>query len=278
MLVEQCCQALLGRILPEVDRKRSGLAIEIGVGTNEFYFQLFDRLKFKTIAVEPLPTEQVHKLCEKRNITLIESCISDVDGLVTIYLGANENEEDYNFNSLRSDWFGSSGKTLQVCSMSLSTLLANLETRQVTCLKMDVEGMELSIIQQLQNLQTSLLPKVVMFEYGGGGTKESEQGGWSQEILDGTIKCLENIRDLGFKQIILVDLAPHTKARLFDLKSLTLKAVDIFPPCSVYGNIIALREIKYSENRIAAICKPYEGNRIQKSLIGRIVDKVSLSL
>ena len=40
--------------------------------------------------------------------------------------------------------------------MSLSTLLINLETRQVTCLKMDVEGMELSIIQQLQNLQATL--------------------------------------------------------------------------------------------------------------------------
>ena len=103
MIVEQCCQALLRRILPKVDRKRSGLAIEIGGGTNEFYFQLFDQLKFKAIAVEPLPTEQVYNLCKKRHITLIESCISDVDGLVTIYLGANENEEDYNFNSLRSD-------------------------------------------------------------------------------------------------------------------------------------------------------------------------------
>ena len=52
MFVELASQALLSNILPEVDRLRSGLTIDIGYGTCDFYFELFDRLKFKTIAVE----------------------------------------------------------------------------------------------------------------------------------------------------------------------------------------------------------------------------------
>jgi hypothetical protein len=82
MFVELACQSLLRHILPELDRKRSGLTIDIGTGSCDFYFQLFDRLKFKTIAVEPSPTEQVRQLCRERNIKLIESCISDIDGWV----------------------------------------------------------------------------------------------------------------------------------------------------------------------------------------------------
>ena len=68
MHVEECSQALLKQILPEVDSNRSGLAIDIGVGTFAFYCQLFDQLRFPTIAVEPLPNKQLRQLCRYRQI------------------------------------------------------------------------------------------------------------------------------------------------------------------------------------------------------------------
>ncbi|HEY9693959.1 MAG TPA: FkbM family methyltransferase [Oculatellaceae cyanobacterium] len=275
MLVELACQALLSRILPEVDPKRSGLTIDIGVGTYDFYFQLFDKLRFKTIAVEPLPTDRVRQICLDRNIKLIESCISDVDGSVYIYVGQDEkNEENYNRSSMLKDWFGSSANARQVESMSFSKLLSNVDAHKITCLKIDVEGMELAIIQQLQELQETLLPKVLMFEYGGGGTRDSKKGGWSKEILEGTMKSLGIIRNLGYEQIIIIDLAANSEARLLALKSLTLEATEVFPSNSIYGNIIALRDIHYSESKIATICKPYNGNQEQGNLLKRIIRKI----
>lgn len=279
MLVELCCQALLRQILPAVDPKRTGLAIDIGVGTDDFYFQLFDQLRFKSIAVEPLPTDQVRQLCIDCNIKLVESCISDINGSVYLYIGKDDNNgENLNRSSMRSDWFGSSENARQVSSMSLPNLLASVDAHKVTCLKIDVEGMELAIIQKLQDLQKNLLPRVLMFEYGGGGKRESEQGGWSKEILEGTMKSLEIVRNLGYEKIILVDLAPDTEARLVNLQSLALEATAVFPPHSIYGNIIALRDVHYSESEIAAICKPYQGNRGQESLLRRVLRKMSMEI
>jgi FkbM family methyltransferase len=261
MHVEECSQALLNRILPEVDSNRSGLAIDIGVGTFAFYCQLFDQLRFPTIAVEPLPNKQLRQLCRYRQIQLVESCISEVDGLVNLYIGSYNGEENLNLNSLRPDWWGSTATAKQVQSMSLSKLLNEIAATSITCIKIDVEGMELSIIQQLSQLKETLLPKVLMFEYGGGDTRESGQGGWSKELLDGTLKSLEILRDVGYGQIILVDLAPDTKEQVLNLQSETLESTVLFQPQSIYGNIIALRGTQYPEHKIASICQPYRDNQ-----------------
>ncbi len=222
MHVEDCCQALLSKILPEVDKKRSGLAIDIGVGTFAFYCELFDKLRFKTIAVEPLPNKSLSKLCRSRNIQLVESCISEVDGFVDLYIGSYQGKENHNLNSMRSDWWGSTATAKRVRSMSLAILLTEFNANKVTCIKIDVEGMEFNIIQQFLNLPETLLPKVLMFEYGGCATRESGQGGWSEEILGGTMKSLEILRNLGYKQSIFIDSNPDAKEQVFDLKSITL--------------------------------------------------------
>ena len=275
MHVEECCQALLNEILPEVDSDRTGLAIDIGVGTFAFYCQLFDQLKFKTIAVEPLPNNQLKQLCKHRDIQLLESCISEVDGTVNLYIGSYNGEENLNLNSLRPDWWGSTATAKQVQSMTLSKLLQKIAATNITCMKIDVEGMELSIIQQFLQLTESLLPKVLMFEYGGGGTQEDGQGGWSTELLNATLKSLEILRSLGYGQAILVDLAPDSQEQVVDLQSEKTSTV-LFPPQSIYGNIIALRGVQYPEPKIASICQLYRDNqavapqlRVKESLLRR---------
>ena len=277
MHVEECCQALLNEILPEIDSERSGLAIDIGVGTFAFYCQLFDQLKFKTIAVEPLPNKQLKQLCKYRDIQLIESCISEVDGTVNLYIGSYNGEENLNLNSLRSDWWGSTATAKQVQSMTLAKLLAEIAATNITCIKIDVEGMELSIIQQFSQLSQSLLPKVLMFEYGGGATQESGIGGWSKELLDGTIKSLEILRNLGYGQTIIVDLAPDSQEQVVDLQSENLAFKNLFPPQSIYGNIIALKGVQYPEAKIASICQSYRDNKtvapplqVKESLVKRV--------
>lgn len=281
MHVEECCQALLHQILPEVDINRSGLAIDIGVGTFAFYCQLFDQLRFETIAVEPLPNQQLRQLCRYRNIQLIESCISEVDGSVDLYIGNYNGEENLNLNSLRPDWWGSTATAKPAQSMPLSKFLNEIAATNITCIKIDVEGMEFSIIQQFSQLKETLLPKVLTFEYGGGSTREQGEGGWSQELLDGTLKSLEILRNAGYGQTILVDLAPDSKEQVFNLQSEIVESTVLFQPQSIYGNIIALRGFQYPEDKIASICQPYRDNQsvapllhVKESLLRRASRKM----
>lgn len=257
--VEDCCLELLSEILPKVDPKREGLTIDIGVGTYGFYFELFDRLGFKTIAVEPLPCNKLRQLCKNRNIRLIESCISDVEGPVNIYLGTMQGKESLDYSSMLQSWPGSSQIIKRVRSMTLHILLADIGARKITCIKIDIEGMEYSIIKQFANMKTALLPRVVMFEYGGLCPKKSGKGGWSKEILSGTLKSLEILRNLGYGQTILIEFTEAEK-RVFDLKSIELDPDIIFTPQSECGNIITMLDFEYPESRIASICRRY-GNR-----------------
>lgn len=260
MHVEECCQALLSHILPEVDRERSGLAIDIGVGDFGFYCQLFQELGFSTIAVEPLPTQKLRKLCRVRNIHLIESCLSDIDGFVNIYIGSYNGKENLNLNSLRPDWWGSSATTKQVRSMKLSEFLKAVPKLPITCMKIDVEGMEFSIVKQFPFVSDMQLPKVLMFEYGGGSTIDSGQGGWSKEILDGTMRSLQVLYQLGYDQTIRVDAAANTQEQIFSLQSILLEPKSVFARDSRWGNIILFRKFYYSPDEIHSICRAYQDN------------------
>ena len=195
MQVEDCCQALLSKILPTIDEQREGICLDIGVGTFAFYCEIFAKLGFKTVAVEPLPIDVLRQRCSHYGITLLEACVSEVSGRQTLHIGTFQGSENLNLSSLESDWWGSSAKTIQVQSLTLSQVLSSVDTKKVTCIKIDVEGAESRIIRQFISLSKSLLPNVVMFEYGGGGRKAAGQKGWSEKFASGTYECLQILKD-----------------------------------------------------------------------------------
>ena len=258
MRVEACCQRILSYVLPLVDEKREGICIDVGVGTFAFYCEMFSMLGFKTVAVEPLPVEGVRVLCQYDSITLIEACLSDVNGTKTIHLGNAAAGCDSNYASLESDWFGVSTETRKVQSLTLSKLLLNLNARKVTCLKLDIEGAESTVITKLEGLPKAWLPNIVMFEYGGGaGTKKTSQDGWSPKYLNATMECLRALKECGYNFSIMIDNALDTEARIFDLQSSNLEPDSIFYPNGGYGNIIAFRDFNIAQNELAKVCAPY---------------------
>src|SRR2546421_252028 len=154
MQVEECCRTLLAEILPAVDESRSGLAIDLGVGTFCFYCEMFADIGFTSIAVEPMPTNELKYICARKNITLIPACVSEVNGTVDLFLGNFQGSENLNLNSMRADWWGATKDKREVKSMRLPNLLEMLNAERVTCLKLDVEGIEPVIIEQLPSLPT----------------------------------------------------------------------------------------------------------------------------
>ncbi|MEB3309644.1 MAG: FkbM family methyltransferase [Snowella sp.] len=257
MRVEACCQSLLSTILPEVDPQKNGFCIDVGVGTFAFYCEVFAQLGYPTVAVEPLPVRKLRQRCDRYSIELVEACLSNINGKQKLYLGNFAGLFNHNFNSLSPDWFGSSQKSKEVFSLTLPTLLDKINANQITCLKLDIEGWEFNVIKQFTELPSHLLPKVVMFEYGGGVNKTQGKKGWSKDFLEKTLNCLSVLKNCGYSSSILVDFAPRSQEKLFDLRSLDLTQDQLFTDQSVYGNIISLRDGEISEAKIHQVCQSY---------------------
>jgi FkbM family methyltransferase len=259
MRVESCCQKLLEQLLPDLDPQRHGLCIDVGVGTFAFYCELFARLGFSTVAIEPSPTDKLRIICQKYPIQLIEKCLSDRVGIQTLHMGKFANFANSNFSSLSADWFGASTTTRQVPTLDLATLFGQLNATQITAFKLDIEGWEPVILQQFADLPVDLLPKVVMFEYGGGSSRKKGEKGWSPQFLMGTFDCLRALQQRGYGFSIMVDYASGTQVKVFDLQTLNLEQESPFYPNGVYGNILSFYQGSYPINLIEKICAPYSG-------------------
>ena len=255
--VEGCCLFLLNNILPRIDSKREGICIDVGVGTFAFYCEMFSMLGFETVAVEPLPIKSLRSLCEWHKIKLIEGCLSDINGPQKLYVGTWANDVNFNFSSLEPDWFGSSTETRKVQSLTLLKLLSKVKPKKLACLKIDIEGMELSVVKQFLDLPKSLLPKVVMFEYGGASSRSEGKNGWSDKFLKSTMVCLSVLKECGYSFSIMVDAVKDMKEKIFNLQFSDIDPDSIFPFNASYGNIVLLRDVHFDEKKIAEVCSLY---------------------
>ncbi|NEO86790.1 MAG: FkbM family methyltransferase [Spirulina sp. SIO3F2] len=272
MRVEACCQALLSEILPHVDPQQQGHCIDVGVGTFAFYCERFAQLGFPTIAVEPMPIDQLKQRCQKHKIRLIEACLSDRTGSQTLYSGRFARFGNLNFNSLDADWFGSSAQAKEVPTYTLAEFLRVTNVTSITCLKLDIEGWEPKVLGQLPNLAIAARPKLVMFEYGGGSPRHRQKKGWSPKFLAGTMQCLEALQHCGYGFSIMVDFASDAQVRCFDLQAVSLNPDEIFATNAVYGNIISFYGCDYDEAAIAQTAAKWQGglfNWIGEKLFAR---------
>lgn len=270
MRVEACCQALLKQILPSLDPEQTGLCFDVGVGTFAFYCELFAQLGFTTVAVEPCPTDRLLAICQRHPIQLIEQCLSDQVGTQTLHLGQFAKMANANFSSLAPDWFGASAATRQVKTLDLESLLTHVSASSITCFKLDIEGWEPVVIKQFAELPTEQLPKLVMFEYGGGGTVKTGTKGWSPRFFNGTMDCLKTLQQRGYGFSIMVDYAAGTKAKVFDLQTVNLGQDSLFYPNAVYGNILTFHDCRYPVALVEEICAPYRGGLVNW-LVGKLV-------
>ena len=273
MRVEACCQELLRHFLPVLDPQRKGVCFDVGVGTFALYCELFAKQGFTTVAVEPLPTKKLKRICQQHSIRLFEQCLSDHIGTQTLHMGRFAGIANSNFSSLDPDWFGVSSNTREVATTDLNSLINLTGGYPITCFKLDIEGWEPVVIQQFQQLSKAQLPYLVMFEYGGGGNRFQNRKGWSPKHFGGSMNCLQTLQDLGYGQSIIVDYAAGTTARVFDLQTVDLSQNTLFPTHSVYGNILSFYEFHLDKARIEAICTPYKHGLVNW-LVGKLISTI----
>ena len=77
MQVEKILMKIIPSLVSKVDKNKLGYCIEIGVGTDNFFFDKLSKIKFKVVAIDPLPTEDVLQLAKNNNVEFcLSRCIS----------------------------------------------------------------------------------------------------------------------------------------------------------------------------------------------------------
>ena len=245
MDVEKTLLSQIPTLLKLYDKDRKGTVLDIGVGTHNFYFELFAKCKYNVIAVEPLPTDEVKRLTKKNNVNLVEACLLDRNGITEIYSGVFNSQECLDVSSVNSDWWGIdiNSKTKNVKAITLNSLIESFSIEGITYFKVDTEGAEYTIIRQFEDLEEYLHPKVIEFEYGGGGTKVSRKGGWSKKYLSDTNNCIKLLYQIGYKYILLFE-RENEFVEEFQIDKDT-DYTNIFREHYVYGDVLMFKDRKY---------------------------------
>jgi len=226
---------LIRLIADKVDKNRQGCAIEIGIGTDNFYSYIFNDLKFKTIAVDPIPFQPFVDEAKTRNIIFDETCIYEDDGEIDIFTSTHSD-----LSSVHENWWGINGQTKRtVRSKTLLTLLNDHQTSSITFFKVDTEGAELEIIKQFSLLEKGMLPQIVEFEYGGGHLKKTGLGGWSDEFYNKNLEVLHVLKKLGYSEGLIFD-SLNIDPVYFSIVELN-NFDSIFADDFEYGNIVIFK-------------------------------------
>ncbi|TAL57699.1 MAG: FkbM family methyltransferase, partial [Bacteroidetes bacterium] len=199
MNVEKELLAIIPKLLKAYDADKRGTNFDVGVGTFNFYCELFAKLGYSTIAIEPLPSQAVKSFIGNPKITLVEGCLLDKNGTVEIYSGVYNDTECTDVSSVNKDWWGITDKSQKkiVSSFTLQTLITQQNIKEISYFKIDTEGSEEPIILQFTSLHQTLLPKVIEFEYGGGSAKKEGKDGWANKYFTGTIQSIHTLKNLG---------------------------------------------------------------------------------
>jgi FkbM family methyltransferase len=235
MYPEILSQSVIKLLVNTFDPDKKGVAIEIGIGTDNFYSIKYKEEGLECIAVDPVAYPLFLKIAKEKNIHFEEACIYDEEGEITLF-----SSEFSDLSSVNQDWWGVDEKNQKkVKAILLTTLLKKYNVHQITFLKADTEGSEFEIIKQLVGLEQSKLPWVIEFEYGGGALMQSGNGGWSSKFFDKVVAIIQILQNLGYEQGLIIDSNDIVPA-FFDLKKVR-DPRELFKPNYEYGNFLAFK-------------------------------------
>lgn len=253
---EHSLVSLLQTLLPAVDPGRHGWFVEIGCGSFQYFFQRIAPLGFRSLAVEPLVVPRLRTACQQSGTTLLGTCVGPQDGSATMYVGSFNGQTCVDVSSLMPNWWGSSQQAVTVNSVTLGRALTGIDL--VTALKLDVEGAEAMIVQQMLTLPAQQLPRILAFEFVGEGHPHTMSRPGGIEFVRNSSICLDVLQRLGYGTGVVLD-TDASAARVFDLRRDAVPDLaDAFGPNSNWGNVLLLHGSVATEIDLAAICRTLE--------------------
>jgi FkbM family methyltransferase len=154
----------------------------LDIGANVGYYTILCAKlvgdKGKVYAVEPMPRildllRHNIQMNHLENVAVLDRCVSTVSGLQEMYYGPT-----YNLDKSSEHSFRASSEKVLVKAVTFSELLAPAELKRIRLVKIDVEGAELPILQEILRHYDELDPQVsflVELSWNGDETEESVQ-------------------------------------------------------------------------------------------------------
>lgn len=197
--VERVTWEIVSRLMQDADPQREGWAIDAGLGQGDYYCEWTHNLGYKSLAIEPMPTETAIRACEMSHIPLVSAALGNRDGVAVLY-----SAPERDLRSLHGEVWGGMQDDGDVEVITLPLLMRQYRIERLTLLKLDIEGAEPDVIETLEELASDELPSIVCFEFGGEGTAEYKRGPWSLEQQRRVNSSFKTLHRLGYRWGVLV--------------------------------------------------------------------------
>lgn len=169
----------------------AGICIDVGIGEQDFYFEWFANMGYKTVAIDPVASEYVEQLCNQSHVTLYRVALGQGVGVDSLHY-----THDGQIRSLLPVW--GADWTQDTNTMSLPELWTMLGEPQIAALKLDIEGMEPAIIRQLPAIDS--VPCVLAFEIGGLYPFSTGAGRWQDDAWNEVMEAIATLWELGYQK------------------------------------------------------------------------------
>jgi len=240
-------------LLQRLDPNHTGAFVEVGLGTSCFSFAWAAPEGFHCYAVEPLPSEVLTQACRTHHVSLTVAAVTEQHGEIPIYVGRLGGRTFTDTSSLNPNWWGCGTERRMVPTLSLGDFFAGQQIACCSLLKVDTEGTERDVLGGLTLLAEKQRPKIIVFEYGGGGLKCARQKGWTDEFFANTLQCVELLRGLGYRRGFLIEYA-SAGPRFVELEA-GVSPADLFPENAHVGNFLLIASA-LSPDDAAEIIRP----------------------
>lgn len=231
---------ILNDLLPRIDSARTGLCLDVGAGTGNWYWQAFQRLGYPTCVIDAYPTHPLLTATADYQIPLHAVALSDANGIATLYLGR---DNDANLCGLERGAWGATDNTTQVSAITYAGFMRQYQPPHgVTILKLDIEGAEYRVINSLQAVEADYTPRCICFEYGGGCMRAEGVYMWGNEGLARLDGIIETLNALGYTQLLAIDSLQENRLVTLERDTIARQAVNaLFSDYASWGNCIAIR-------------------------------------
>ena len=241
MNFEVATDAWLRKLILAARTRAGEVFVEVGLGGGDWSFVWASQAGLRCLVVEPAPTEKLRDLCGKCGVEMVVAAVCEREGTILLYEGELNGAQVGDTNSTRPDWWGVGERSRPVSATTLAVLARSWNGVPFIALKVDVEGAEASVLSGLNEFAPGQLPKLVAFEYGGGGSLKDQRGGWADEFVSSTMSCLNLLKDLGYKGGMILERSSWSP-RLFKMAGVGNSARTMFDEADEVGNIIVWKD------------------------------------
>lgn len=231
--VEVKSWALVEHLLAQIDPQHEGWAIDAGLGADDWWFVKFCALGYRTVAIDPVFGSALSTAIEYCDFTFVD-ILAATNGKRKLFLSRDEN-----LHTAIKERLGGKGPAVDVDAINLNAVNYQCDIQRLTVLKLDIEGMEPEVISSLKD--TSILPDILIFEFGGFYQRDSRKGPWSIKNVTKVDEAIRTLDKLGYGAMwAATDVDEHPFLVNADNWFGRLR------PETGYGNIIAVQEAAFN--------------------------------